>query len=102
MRFLAEGASDWKLIFRFLAEGASDRKRKRSLVRKTTVLHSSSGSEGGSDSLDDSEESNFVVDEDSLSEAEDCEEELVDSDEEASPKQQPKSKVSSLNDFPRY
>ena len=38
-------------------------KGKRSLVRKTTVLLSSSGSESDPESLDDSEESNFVVDE---------------------------------------
>ena len=71
-----------------------ERKRKRSLVQKTSVLLSSSDSEGGPESLDDSEESNFVVDEASLSEIEDVVEELMDSDEEASSGQQAKSKVS--------
>ena len=78
-----------------LADGVSNKKRKRSLVRKTTVLLSSSSeSEAGSESLDDSEESNFVVDEGILSEADDCDEELVDSDEEADSAQQNTSKVS--------
>lgn len=78
-----------------LADGASNKKRKRSLLRKTTVLLSSSSeSEAGSESLDDSEESNFVVDEGILSEADDCDEELVDSDEEADSAQQNTNKVS--------
>lgn len=77
-----------------LADCVSNKKRKRSLVRKTTVLLSSSESEAGSESLDDSEESNFVVDEGILSEANDCDEELVDSDEEADSAQQNTSKVS--------
>ena len=80
------------------ADGDGHRKRKRSLVRKSSVILSS-GSD--SESLDDSEESSFEAGESSSSEADDDVEDLLDSDEEAGPMSEEQSKVGNARSFLR-